>query len=474
MAVQQSLKPQYFVTRQNGALVPLVAMDELPIHVQIEGVSRSLSVFETAGMTSVGVCESRHEFYVISSMNNTRSIPSPPACALQTPVSKVSAPTSIVKTPVLRPTTPSGPSPPKTPNVAENQPSETSSNTVPSSAESNEGEDKSTRPSTQSPSPRPNAGPHGILPANTTTFTPLAWRSTAASLTAASNTTAPPADPVPEMPPTGQKVYCSYWLRNGECNFAQQGCMYKHVMPMKLEVLEALGFRDLPDWYRKTYNVGSLRVNGGRNGLSYGILDGNKPAPRFAESTKNMLASHITPLPTVNGRGGVQAYRPADNNRHPRAAGNHHHYRGRGTGNQRGPAHAAKAWANARERRDECLAAAFAADMDSELGDMMDAQMEKIREREQAGWEEEQEAARKAAAEADKHGEKSNETENGSKEGEKDKNTPVAAAAAPAVVKDEQKPRHAAQHKADHKQDKGQRLEKLAQSKAQRQSRKKT
>jgi hypothetical protein len=52
----KQIKPQFFLTRQNGAIIPMIAMDELPIHVQIRGVSRNLCAMDdTAGMTSVGV-----------------------------------------------------------------------------------------------------------------------------------------------------------------------------------------------------------------------------------------------------------------------------------------------------------------------------------------------------------------------------------------------------------------------------------
>ncbi|KIW27778.1 uncharacterized protein PV07_07486 [Cladophialophora immunda] len=434
MAEQQSLRPQFFVTRQNGAMVPLIAMDELPIHVQIEGVSRSLSAFDVAGMTGVGVYEARHEYHVVQSMNNTTPIPFNPICAPPSPASNASKPDSTVTAPVLRPTTPSTPTVSKAPDAAGDQPSETASNAVPSSTGSNEEESKSSRPTTPPASPSATIQPctttatatatTTATAATTTTSPPLAWRIKATAIPAGNS---PPADLDPDMPPVGQKVYCSYWLRTGECNFAQQGCMFKHVMPMKLGVLEVLGFRDLPDWYRKAYKVGSLRVNGGRNGLSYGIFDGSKAAPPppppppphshhqhkrvslNAEATRRMIATHINALPVGNGRGG--RYYHAD--RAPRAGGNH---RGPGFAHARPTASEVdRARAAERERRDERLAAAFAADMDSELGDMMDAQMEKIREQEQAGWEEEQNAAREAAAKKGESGESGESSEEGEK-----------------------------------------------------------
>ena len=105
MAAKQ-FKPQFFVTRQNGAMIPLIAMDELPIHVQIQGVSRSLSAFETAGMTGVGTMESRHQFYVVDSMNNSKTI--------IPPVSEpTSATDSATSTPVLTPVNIGSPAPRK-------------------------------------------------------------------------------------------------------------------------------------------------------------------------------------------------------------------------------------------------------------------------------------------------------------------------------------------------------------------------
>ncbi|KAH0845992.1 hypothetical protein FOPE_11588 [Fonsecaea pedrosoi] len=420
MATRKPLRPEFFVTRQNGAMVPLIAMDELPIHVQVEGVPRSLSAFDTAGMTGVGVRDARHEYYVIESMNNTKPIPWHPIRPCETPISNTSKVNSPVYAPLLRSTTLSTPTMSKAADIAGNEPISAPSNTASSSNVSTEEEIKSSQATTP-----PTSAATNVPPVTTTApLTPLEWRSKAAPVLASNSTL---ANPESDMPPSGQKVYCSYWMRHGECNFAQQGCMYKHVMPLKLEVLEALGFRDLPDWYRKAYNVGSLRVNGGRNGLSYGILDGNKgvpapppapPAPPVkraslnAEATKRIIASHIN--------GNTRAHRQQYGDRRPRPSA--------------GPTAAdiAKARAEERERRDVHLAAAFAADLDSDLDDMMDEEMERIREKEQAGWEEEQKAAREVALDVGHKG-KGGEAES-TKEVEKIVPAVVADAAIPAAA----------------------------------------
>lgn len=44
---------EFFVSRENGSLVPLVAADELPKHVQLRGIPRNLSHNQTTGLTRV-------------------------------------------------------------------------------------------------------------------------------------------------------------------------------------------------------------------------------------------------------------------------------------------------------------------------------------------------------------------------------------------------------------------------------------
>lgn len=46
------------------------------------------------------------------------------------------------------------------------------------------------------------------------------------------------------------KVYCSYWIRSGECDYTQQGCRYKHEMPDKA-TLASIGFRTVPRWWQE-------------------------------------------------------------------------------------------------------------------------------------------------------------------------------------------------------------------------------
>ena len=60
-----------------------------------------------------------------------------------------------------------------------------------------------------------------------------------------SNSTVPP--PSGHVPDQEKKEYCTYWIRTGECDYTQQGCLYKHEMPDS-DTLKAIGFRGTPRW----------------------------------------------------------------------------------------------------------------------------------------------------------------------------------------------------------------------------------
>jgi hypothetical protein len=406
----QLLKPQFFVTRQNGAMVPMIAVDELPIHVQLQGVSRNLSSIEVAGMTAVGVVEARHQFYTVENMNNTK-----PISLVQTPITPCSTPIS--------PTASQAPAPRKASVVDPNQANDVSPlvqqqrTPLDEPLQPSSGSDQSCNvsdasgsdePSSRATSPDANAPTTIDLKASATTKqVPLEWRSNANNPSATgaavkhnafTDKIFPEVDWDPEMPTPGQKIYCAHWLKYGECSFTQTGCLFKHIMPLKLEVLEALGLRDLPDWFRKTVHCGSLRVNGGRNGLSFGIVPkniGKLDGPRArvnTEATRRAIASHINAMPMPGSRPPFirardRAPRPMNINkaRVPRAA----------------PTDAEKALEKAleRERHDRRMAAAFEADLDSNAcTDMVDEEMERIRAKEQAEWEEEQRTRQAATA----------------------------------------------------------------------------
>ncbi|KXX81804.1 hypothetical protein MMYC01_202963 [Madurella mycetomatis] len=53
-------------------------------------------------------------------------------------------------------------------------------------------------------------------------------------------------------PPKRMKIYCDKWVHEGVCAFTQQGCKFKHEMPLDTATQHALGlFHGLPAWYKK-------------------------------------------------------------------------------------------------------------------------------------------------------------------------------------------------------------------------------
>ncbi|KAE8379678.1 hypothetical protein BDV26DRAFT_291133 [Aspergillus bertholletiae] len=204
------LRPQFFCARPNGTLTPLVAVDELPSHILIRGVPRTLSANETQGMTSLGTVSPRAQTYVIDGLvpastrvsSGPRSLDFDLQASLVRLVSDENVPANqrLAVNALLQQ------------GISQNwfiSNASTSSWVVPSSSGG-----------TGSGSSR--QGAHY-------------------------NT---------------KKEFCSYWIRHGECDYQQQGCLYKHEMPNDLPTLEKLGLRDIPRWYREKYGIPSLLPNG--------------------------------------------------------------------------------------------------------------------------------------------------------------------------------------------------------------------
>ncbi|KAE8328353.1 hypothetical protein BDV39DRAFT_69748 [Aspergillus sergii] len=204
------LRPQFFCARPNGTITPLVAVDELPSHISIRGVPRTLSANETQGMTSLGTVSPRAQTYVIDGLvpASTRTSSGPRSrdfdlqASLMRLVSDENVPANqrlAVKALLQQ-------------GISQNwfmSNASTTSWLVPSSSGG-----------TGSGSSRQGAHYNS------------------------------------------KKEFCSYWIRHGECDYQQQGCLYKHEMPNDLPTLEKLGLRDIPRWYREKYGIPSLLPNG--------------------------------------------------------------------------------------------------------------------------------------------------------------------------------------------------------------------
>ena len=66
----------------------------------------------------------------------------------------------------------------------------------------------------------------------------------------------------------GVKKYCTHWLRTGECDFNQQGCLFEHVIPDEETMFGTLGFKTIPRWIRESGHF-----------LPFAKQDSTPPAP---------------------------------------------------------------------------------------------------------------------------------------------------------------------------------------------------
>jgi len=56
----------------------------------------------------------------------------------------------------------------------------------------------------------------------------------------------------PSTLPRRTKIYCDKWVHEGVCAFTQQGCKFKHEMPLDKATQMSLGlFHGLPAWWKK-------------------------------------------------------------------------------------------------------------------------------------------------------------------------------------------------------------------------------
>ncbi|EAW10768.1 uncharacterized protein ACLA_052410 [Aspergillus clavatus NRRL 1] len=224
------LRPQYFCARPNGTLVPLVAVDELPGHVNIRGAPRVLSPGDTQGMTSLGTVAPRCQYYIVDgaapsyiryhqtgngSGNGNGNGSGQRGRGYE---NQVAAPRYVPEE--------NGMGAQRLASQTMYQPSNTQNWVM----------------------ANPPAKHGWLVPANVG-----AGAGHAAANSAGNN----------RQSGHPKKEYCSYWIRHGECDYQQQGCLFKHEMPTDRAMLEKLGLRDIPRWYRDKYGVPSILSAGG-------------------------------------------------------------------------------------------------------------------------------------------------------------------------------------------------------------------
>ncbi|RMZ15610.1 hypothetical protein D0860_01535 [Hortaea werneckii] len=229
-------RPLYFISRNNGVLVPIVPANELPYTIRLQGLPRVLRFDQTVGMQHVGTAPYTGMTFKMEDEGAHRSTSQPPGglhgrsqSALVSPVKKYLAPDALARQ-VLAQTANKQPAPVTASEASKTSAYEASSNW------------RSTASTTANPTT-----------SNTTQSIIDAIVSTTSGAAEAARvgyvprpTVAPPSGAQPDQ---DKKEYCTYWIRTGECDYMQQGCLYKHEMPDKA-TLEKIGLgRNLPRWW---------------------------------------------------------------------------------------------------------------------------------------------------------------------------------------------------------------------------------
>lgn len=263
------LRAELFVTRPDGKMVPLVAIDELPHRIVIEGVPRVMSPFDIGGMTCVGCFGFRHRQHSLSetyeptksnadtnarepfkakffiTRDNGGMIPVVAMDEMPEHFSLENVPRSVSAFDITGMTCIGlHDARDKLHIISDVNEVPFVTQRIKSSTAPPMERDRTT--SATSESPRSVPGQSSYTSSLSIPTTPSVGTSTA-------NAAFKP----------GVKEFCSYWLRHGECDYAQQGCLYRHEMPLDEDTLRNLGLRDIPKWYREKHGLGSFLAAGG-------------------------------------------------------------------------------------------------------------------------------------------------------------------------------------------------------------------
>lgn len=226
----QSPRLCYFISRSNGTFVPLIPADELPYSVRLAGVPRAMKIEHSCGMSHVGTHAFTGQLFQLE-----------PVDAAQHIIDRIN--TSHIN-----------------PSSAKQHPA----TSEPILYQSEQGR-LATRPPPRSELSVPQQLPFS---ATATTWRRVDDAASAKSQEIIDNIIAhgshsPAREPetalkicrTPSSSPKSSheqkdKIYCSYWIRSGECDYTQQGCRYKHEMPDKA-TLASIGFRTVPRWWQE-------------------------------------------------------------------------------------------------------------------------------------------------------------------------------------------------------------------------------
>ncbi|KAJ5898917.1 Zinc finger CCCH-type [Penicillium taxi] len=206
------MRPSHFVERPSGEKIPLVAVDELPRTIKIQDIQEVLSASDTQGMVSCGVAPRRSETWAIDTTNFQPELEQELAALLVSMIADTSVPIGYRS---------------KIQQLLH----------------------------------------HGV---NVSSIVAPCTKVAVSNLATSRNfaVSIMPNVHRPDQPRAGrtqrsQKEYCSYWMRHGECDYHQQGCVFKHEMPETMEQMNTLGLREIPRWYRDLHGLPSLNSDRG-------------------------------------------------------------------------------------------------------------------------------------------------------------------------------------------------------------------
>ncbi|KAL8820465.1 MAG: hypothetical protein Q9223_001326 [Gallowayella weberi] len=315
MTMRSHPRPHWFLVRPDNTITPLIAVDELPPEVRIAGVPAVIPLVDTKSMESVGVRERSTGAYVIelvTSSCNTKNSEEQPRASDTSESDSLSKKSAAVSNfiPVQAPgdKTEDMPVDPQSkelvqfPDLHGSQHSQQFTETA---ARGNLAVEARSGKHVQSPdldscqqSQQPTESTSSHLKAEETANVEK-WRQdvgapneTQAKIDAvlAANPSAggeAKTTTMDENPRTarakaglvpGKKVYCSHWIRNGDCDFMQQGCLYKHEMPDN-DTLKAIGIRAMPSWYIAAHPVKARERGWGTGRAPPSSLHTGRPSP---------------------------------------------------------------------------------------------------------------------------------------------------------------------------------------------------